>query len=44
MKKRNINIPKIAEDIKDTIGFEVDKHCVEVLDASFYNMAEELSK
>ena len=39
-----INIPKIADDIKDTIGFEVDKYCVEVLDASFTNMAEELSK
>ena len=40
----NINIPDIAKDIKETIGYKIDKDYVEVLESSFNYVAEELSK
>ena len=40
----DIDIPKVAQDIEQTIGYKIDDKIVEVLDASITSMAEELSK
>ena len=40
----NISIPRIAEDIRDTIDYKVDSHVVNAFDKSFSTFAEEMAK
>lgn len=40
----SVNIPSIAEDIKETTGYEVDSKMVDILSSSYDDMAELLIK